>query len=1007
MSQNLGPSLEDLLEGNDDASASGKLASKLTEIKIKEKEQQAAKQAAALGLPYVNLSGFPISSDSLSVIPAELAAQSRIICFFNNGAEIRIGAVQYDKAALEPIIDDIAERYHANVSAYIISQYSFDKAVKLYDTLPKITRLVGGVEITEDEIKRFEREITSLEDLNEKIKKASITDIIAMVMAAALKAEASDIHIEAEEKGIVVRIRIDGMLHDSAEIDKERWNKIISRLKVLARVKININDKPQDGRFTVFIDGDKLEIRTSFLPTAYGESVVMRLLHSNASALDVVELGLSGPAKKILEAEIIKPNGLILTAGPTGSGKTTTLYAILNKLNKQDVKIITLEDPIEYRLPGVNQSQVDPSRDYTFAKGLRSLLRQDPDIVMVGEIRDQETADISIQASLTGHLVLSTVHTNDAAGVIPRLLDMGIKPFFMTPAINAIIGQRLVRKLCPKCKKIHQPTADEQEKLMKIIATISPKSGLNIPSALPTMYEPGPGCDFCRHIGYKGRTGIYEIFTMTESIKSLTMSGSASFEIMKAAIESGMITMLQDGVYKALQGVTDLQEVFSVIGKFDYVEELYNVVISQTIGRGITLSENDLKLGDELSKDLAKVHNAVKDMPAKGLIAAVLSVALKSEAGDIHIEPTDSNVKVRFRIDGILHDIINLGKEQYLPLLSNIKILAGMPTNIKKPAWDGRFAIITPEKKMDSRVSIISGGWGETIVIRLLSSQAATLLVEDLGMRPYTIKPLLESIAKTKGIIVTTGPTGSGKTTTLYALLNKLNRSDVKIITIEDPIEYHLEGILQTQIDAEAGYTFSAAIRSLLRQNPNILMIGEIRDTETAKAAIEAALTGHLVLSTIHTNSAAGAVARFVDLGIEAQTLANSLECAIGQRLVRKLCDHCKKPIDLDPDTLNEVKSIIAGIAPAVAADMPNELKFYTSVGCEKCGRIGYKGRIGLYEIIPNTGNIQKMIQRQGITNAEIEAEAVKDGLVLMMQDGVLKALAGETSIEEVFRVAK
>jgi len=1005
MSKNLGPSLNDLL-GDEEESTAGKLQEKLGEIKIKEKETEVSRQADAAGLPYINLVGFPISTDALSVLTKEQASENKMICFFNNGTEIRLGLVAQDDA-LQTMINDIAERYHAHVSPYLISEHSWERALKLYDTLPKITHLVGGVEIKEESIKKFEAKISNFKDLNNEINKVSITDVMTIILAAALKANASDIHVEAEEKGIAVRLRVDGTLHDSAEIDKDKWRKIISRLKVLARVKINIDDKPQDGRFTIFYDNDKIEVRTSFLPTSYGESVVMRLLHSESVALGFENLGLLPPAFKILNEEIKKPNGLILTAGPTGSGKTTTLYSILTKLNQPEVKIITLEDPIEYRLKGINQSQVDAKKDYSFAKGLRSILRQDPDIVMVGEIRDNETADIAIQASLTGHLVLSTVHTNDAAGVIPRLLDMGIKPFFMVPAINAVIGQRLVRKLCPDCRRPHTPDEQEKETLDKIIATISPKSGLEIPTALPQLYEAGDGCPKCKGIGYKGRVGIYEIFTMNEAIKKLTLDGAAAFEIMKQAIEDGMITMLQDGIYKYLQGLTDYREVMAISGKLDYVEDLYDIVITQTIGRGLKISEAELESGRTLAADLSRVETALANLPTKELFGLIAAVALKAEAGDIHIEPTADGVKVRFRIDGILHDIASLGKEQYLPLLSEIKSLAGIPTNIKKPAWDGRFGLFTPQAKMDTRISIISGGYGETIVIRLLSAQAADLQVEDLGMRPYTTKPLLESIAKTKGIIVTTGPTGSGKTTTLYALLNKLNQPDIKIITIEDPIEYHLEGIMQTQIDTEAGYTFAAAIRSLLRQNPNILMIGEIRDEETAKTAIEAALTGHLVLSTIHTNSAAGSIPRFVGLGIDPQTLANSIESAIGQRLVRKLCPDCKQEAELDETTLKEVKEILAGINPASGVEIPKELKFFKPIGCEKCGKIGYKGRIGIYEIIPNTPEMQKLIQKSDVTVSEIEELAVKSGLVLMLQDGILKALAGETSVEEVFRVGK
>lgn len=1008
MTKNLGPSLDDLLQqgSDDDKNPQTKLTSKLQEIKLKEKEKEVSRQADALGLGYINLVGFPVSAEALSIIAQTEAENKKIICFLNNGTELRFGVVEYSEE-LKNIVDELGEKYHANPAIYLISQNSFEKTMKLYDTLPKITHMVGGVEIKEADIKKFEDQITTFKDLNEKINKVSITDVITIVLATGFKSDASDIHIEAEEKGIIVRLRIDGVLHESAQIEKDKWKKIISRLKVLARVKINIEDKPQDGRFTIYLDKEKIDVRTSFLPTAFGESVVMRLLKPTSVALSFSDLGLLPPAKKILEREIKKPNGLILNSGPTGSGKTTTLYAILNELNQQDVKIITLEDPIEYRLKGINQSQVDPKKDYTFAKGLRSILRQDPDIVMVGEIRDNETADISIQAALTGHLVLSTVHTNDAAGVIPRLLDMGIKPFFMVPAINAVVGQRLVRKICPKCKKPHETTEEEKEILNKIIATISPKSGLVMPTELPQLYEAGEGCEYCKGIGYKGRVGIYEVFTMTDEIKKMTLDGAGDFEIMKQAIENGMITMLQDGIYKALNGVTDLKEIFDVIGKLDYVEELYDIVISQTIGRGIKITEENLKQAEKLSTNLSEIENSLKDLPAKELSAMIISTALKANAGDIHIEPTDAGVKIRFRIDGILHDILSLGKEQYLPILSNFKLLAGFPTNIKKATWDGRFGIFTPSTKMDSRVSIISGGYGETVVIRLLSSQASALKVEDLGMREYTTKPLLESINKTKGIIITTGPTGSGKTTTLYALLNQLNRPDLKIITIEDPIEYHLEGIMQTQIDTEQGYTFAAAMRSLLRQNPNIVMVGEIRDEETAKTAIEASLTGHLVLSTIHTNSAAGAIPRFMGLGIEPQTLANSIECSIGQRLVRKLCPECKKETELSADIKKEVEEIIKTINTTSGVSIPKELKFYQAVGCEKCGNIGYKGRLGIYEIIVNSPDMQKLIQQPQITNYEIEQQAIKNGSILILQDGILKAIAGETSVDEIFRVAK
>jgi type II secretory ATPase GspE/PulE/Tfp pilus assembly ATPase PilB-like protein len=605
---------------------------------------------------------------------------------------------------------------------------------------------------------------------------------------------------------------------------------------------------------------------------------------------------------------------------------------------------------------------------------------------------------------LTGHLVLSTLHTNDAAGVIPRLIDIGVKPYFLVPSINVVIGQRLVRKLCPQCRQEHNLSPAEAEQVNKILAVISPKAGINVPAELPKIYQAGPGCAACNFIGYQGRVGIYEVFTMNDKIKQLTIDSAPSFKILQQAIEDGMITMLQDGVLKVLDGVTSLEEVYRVIGNFDYINDLYDIVISQTIGRGVKITPAEFTQAQALSNDLTKVAATVKEIPSSELINLVMALGAVSDAGDIHIEPTENDVKVRFRIDGVLHDILTLPKTSYLPLLSEIKILAGAPTNVRRSTFDGRFTIYLPDHKIDCRLSIIAGGYGETIVIRLLSVSAANLDMDKLGITSVALKSLQLAMKKTRGIIITTGPTGSGKTTTLYSILNQLNKPDVKIITIEDPIEYQLPGVMQTQIDEEHGYTFASAMRSLLRQNPNIMMIGEIRDTETAKTAIEASLTGHLVLSTIHANSAASAISRFVGLGLDRQTLANAIEFTIGQRLVRRLCPYCKTEATVSPADLAQVQEILASIKnPQVT--IPDKLIFYTGVGCVKCGKIGYKGRLGLYETITMDPTIQKLIQTEGVTDAEIEAAAIKNGMITMLQDGVLKALNGETSLEEVFRV--
>jgi len=997
-------SIENLINPTDDEeSVAGRFAKKQGEIKEKEIEKETKQAASQLGLDYVNLGSFPISPESLVLVQEARAKEIGAICFHYDGKNIRLGCVS-PTTEVKDELARLGDQYFAKTKLYLISTTSLAIGLEAYKALPKTKKYESGVEISEANLEKFKEAISSYKSLQEKINEVNISDIVTLMLATALKVGGSDIHIEAEENGVAIRIRIDGVLQEAAIISREKWDKIISRLKILARVKINIENKPQDGRYSIYLSNKKIDVRCSFLPTAHGESVVMRLLDSTTTALEFESLGIRAEIMPLLLREIAKPNGLIIAVGPTGSGKTTTLYAALNKLNLPGTKIITLEDPIEYQLPGINQSQVDEKRGYTFSDGLRSILRQDPNIVMVGEVRDLETAEIAIQASLTGHLVLTTLHTNDAASSIPRLIDIGVKPYFLAPSINVVIGQRLVRKLCPYCRLEHKLEEAGTEQINKILAVLSPKAGVRVPAILPKIYKAGPGCAKCNFIGYKDRTGIYEIFTMNDKIKQLTIDQAPSFKILQQAIEDGMITMLQDGILKTFDGITSVEEVYRVIGDFDYINELYDIVISQTIGRGVTIKPAEFKKAEELSHNIGEIPSAIKEIPTGELIKLVMALGAISDAGDIHIEPTEHDVKVRFRIDGVLHDVLNLPKTSYLPLLSEIKILAGAPTNVRRATFDGRFAIYLPERKIDCRLSIIAGGYGETIVIRLLSTAAANLDMNKLGITSIAYDSLQEAMKKTRGIIITTGPTGSGKTTTLYSILNKLNKPDVKIITVEDPIEYQLAGVMQTQIDEERGYTFASAMRSLLRQNPNIMMIGEIRDNETAKIAIEASLTGHLVLSTIHANSAASAISRFVGLGVDRQTLANSIEFTIGQRLVRRLCPYCKKAVDLKPAELKRVQEILNSIKNPLVT-IPSSLIFYTGVGCVKCGQIGYKGRLGLYETIAMIPSIQKLIQTENVTDTEIEKAAVDAGMVTMIQDGVLKALNGDTSLDEVFRV--
>ena len=545
-----------------------KLAEKMKDIRIKELEQVTEKQAGTAGFPYINLVGFPINGDSLNSIPKDIAKEEKVICFYKSDKEVKLGSTNPENPKLKELLDPLVEETFTGLGEiYLISQNSFDKSFELYDKFPVPREFVTGIKITGEELDKLQKELKNFGILNAKLsKEKNMTDIIKMILAMSIKSNSSDIHLESEEKKVTLRYRVDGVLHIAASIPKKNWQRLDSRIKNIAGLKINITDKPQDGRITVFLKGgeDKLEIRVSSLPTSYGGSIVMRLLKSTVASLKFDDLGVRGKAADDLAMQVDRPIGMIITTGPTGSGKTTTLYAILNKLNTPETKIITLEDPIEYKLEGISQSQINHSKGYSFAKGLRSILRQDPDIIMVGELRDKETAEVAVQAALTGHKVVSTLHTNDAAGAIPRFISMGVKPFLLAPALNAVIGQRLVRRIHDKCK-IEEKLSDKDLKRVKeTLENLPQNSGYNIDVNKLKFYR-GQGCDECNHIGLKGRIGIYEIFPVNSEIEKEILSGKTSeYKIAEIAHNSGMITMVQDGLLKALDGITTVSEVFRV-----------------------------------------------------------------------------------------------------------------------------------------------------------------------------------------------------------------------------------------------------------------------------------------------------------------------------------------------------------------------------------------------------------------------------------------------------------
>ncbi|MBI3963798.1 MAG: type II/IV secretion system protein, partial [Candidatus Kerfeldbacteria bacterium] len=504
-----------------------KLSEKMSQIGLREKERAAEGEAAARGIPYIDLSSFPIAPEVLSLVPEGRAARLHAVPFFKNDAEIRLATTSPDSPEVLTLLAELTERHRANGLLYLITDHSLERALELYKHIPHPKKYLTGVAIAEDELERLRASITSFRDIQAQLEHVSMTEMLTLVLAGAIDSRSTDVHIEAEEEHVKIRYRIDGVLQDIAELPKETWPKLISRVKLLAQLKLNISDVPQDGRFTIYLTKERIEVRVSTLPTAFGESVVLRLLLSSAASLTLEDLGLRTAAHELLKHEFTRPNGMIITTGPTGSGKTTTLYAILKTLNSPDRKIITLEDPIEYKLPGISQSQVHESagqvgggeaqglaklfkttgaREYSFARGLRSILRQDPDIIMVGEIRDQETAEIAIQAALTGHLVLSTIHTNSAAGAVPRFIAMNVKPFLLAPALNAIVAQRLVRRICPDCKEAYTPTPEELAWAKAELERLPQASGEH-PDLANLTFSKGRGCTKCYDLGYRGRVG--------------------------------------------------------------------------------------------------------------------------------------------------------------------------------------------------------------------------------------------------------------------------------------------------------------------------------------------------------------------------------------------------------------------------------------------------------------------------------------------------------------------
>jgi type IV pilus assembly protein PilB len=528
----------------------------IAEHNLASPEKMATARAQILNIGFIKLESKAISTEILNLIPEPVARRYRLIPFDKRGDELWVAMA--DPLDLQ-VIQFTEKKSGMRVKPFLALPEDILKAITdqySQNLTTEVTSALREVESTKVE-----------EDIQEGpsiIREAPVANIVNQLIEYAIKTKASDIHIEPQDDRTRVRFRIDGILHEKLILPKGVHDAVISRIKILAILKIDEKRLPQDGRFSFSIGKEQVDLRISTVPTAFGEKVVLRLLPKGGSAPTMLELGLRGSAMKDLDTQLLRPHGIILVCGPTGSGKTTTLYSILSKVSTTKVNVVTVEDPVEYQIAGVNQVQVNAPIGLTFASALRSFLRQDPNIIEVGEIRDTETAELAVQAALTGHQVFSSVHTNSASGAAPRLLDMGVEPFLLASALNCVVGQRVVRKICNYCRVQFSPPPEVVENIKAALGNILSKNSQEALSSGKIRLQRGQGCTKCNHVGYLGRVGIFEVLVVYENIAKLVLSHSPSVDIENIARQNGMITMKQDGYLKVLEGVTSLEEVLRV-----------------------------------------------------------------------------------------------------------------------------------------------------------------------------------------------------------------------------------------------------------------------------------------------------------------------------------------------------------------------------------------------------------------------------------------------------------
>ncbi len=530
--------------------------------KILEEEDLTKAKAAFFNIPYVDLRKIHVSPMVLALIPKESMNFYNFVPFDLKDKTLKVAITDPTNLSALEALEFLGQKQNLQVQLYLASDTSVGIVVGKKGNLKMV---VGEAlkDIQTKEEKEKKPVITEQETKPAVLEEAPIIKIVDVILANAIEGNASDIHIEPSEKDVRVRYRIDGILHTSLMLPKNIQSAIVTRIKILSNLKIDESRLPQDGRFHVEVGKKSVDLRVSILPLIYGEKTVMRILDKSGSVPTLEQLGIRGRAATWVKENIKKTHGIFLITGPTGSGKSTTLYSILSILNTATVNIITLEDPVEYFIAGVNQSQINPDIGLTFASGLRSILRQDPNIVMVGEVRDKETAEIAVHAALTGHLLFSTLHTNNAIGAMPRMIDMGIEPFLLTASVNVVMAQRLVRKICQNCKKEVPITKAVEDEIRKNLVGVPEEYLEGVDQKTIKIYK-GQGCEKCGHTGYVSRFGIFEVLPVTTQVQDLILTKASTHKVYEEASKLGMITMKQDGIVKVIRGETTMDEIIRV-----------------------------------------------------------------------------------------------------------------------------------------------------------------------------------------------------------------------------------------------------------------------------------------------------------------------------------------------------------------------------------------------------------------------------------------------------------